>query len=60
MKDLCGDYRDERRQGAGRWSALAGAIRFWIDDRRKLDDQPDPRQKQAAPVVHRVAEQRSR
>lgn len=55
MKDLCGDYRDERRQGAGRWAALVGAIRFWVDDRRNLDEQPERRQKPAgAPVVRRV------
>jgi len=61
MKDLCGDYRDERRQGAGRWAALVGSIRYWIDDRRGTDDQPEPRPTQAgAPVVRRVAEQRSR
>ena len=61
MKDLWGDYRDERRQGAGRRAALVGAIRYWIDDRRSVDDQPEPRAKQAGTtVVRRVAEQRSR
>lgn len=53
MKDLCGDYRDERQQGAGRWGALVGAIRFWIDDGSEQDDRPGSRPSQAgAPVPH--------
>jgi hypothetical protein len=61
MKDLCGDYRDERRQEAGRWAALVGAIRYWVDDRSNARDRSEPRPKQAsAPVVDRVAEQVSR
>lgn len=60
MKDLCGDYRDERQQGAGRWAALSGAIRFWIDDRSTPENQSEPGRGQAAtPVVPRVAEQQS-
>jgi len=60
MKDLWGDYRDERRQGAGRWAALIGAIRYWIDDRKSLDEPLESRGPAGAPVVRRVAEQHSR
>jgi hypothetical protein len=33
MKDLYSDYRDERRQGTARRTAMAAAIGFWMDDR---------------------------
>lgn len=59
MKDLCGDYRDERRQGAGKWEALVGSVRFWVDDRKDTDDPTGSRPKQAGAPVRQTLPQRS-
>ena len=59
MKDFCGDYRDERRQGAGRWEALVGSIRFWSDDRKDADDRPGSRAKRGGAPVRQTLPQRS-
>lgn len=56
MKDLCGDYRDERRQGAGKWEALVASIRFWVDDLLGQED-PEARPKDAgAPVLEALTQ----
>ena len=59
MKDLCGDYRDERQQGAGRWEALVGSIRFWIDDRSDEVDRRESRPRHAGAPARQALPQRS-
>jgi hypothetical protein len=59
MRDICGDYRDERQQGAGRWEALVGSIRFWVDDREDPDVRTGSRPTHAGAPVRQALPQRS-